>query len=46
MKLFEVMGFTTFNIMVAMVLSATFFTKVEENLKVTALTKQTVTKFI
>jgi hypothetical protein len=47
-KLFEVMGFTTFNIMVAMVLSATFFGKAEEaqSTYIQELNNENVTQFI
>lgn len=46
MKLFEVMGFTTFNIMVAMVLSTTFFSKAEESARISELNEKNVTGFI
>ena len=49
MKILEAMGFTTFNIMVALVLSSTFFNKVEDNepsATITALDESYVTDFI
>ena len=48
MKLFEAMGFTTFNIMVAIVLSATFFDKAEntQSAYITELSDSNVTHFI
>lgn len=50
MRILEAMGFTTFNIMVALVLSSTFFNKAEESptesATVTALNEIYVTDFI
>lgn len=46
MKIFEVMGFATFNIMVAIVLSTTFFSKTGESTRITELNKKHVEGFI
>ncbi len=48
MKIFEAMAFTTFNIMVAIVLSSTFFNKAEKStdVTITALNETHITKFI
>lgn len=49
MKILEAVGFTTFNIMMALVLSSTFFNKVEDNVpsaSVDSLNESYVTDFI